>query len=261
MRVQAGLTLAEAATKLDKTKSALSGLETGQSRVDVHFARSMMDLYDRYDPDLLDLVRQSRSAGWWVQYLSPRYRDRGFTGLAADASAKIELCLVLIPGLLQTEAYARAIFDGRLHPWTAQELANNVALRMARQRRLTDPEHPIDLVALIDESALHKNVGGMEVMHDQLRHLVKSAELPAVTIQVLLNSLGTRVGMNGALVVLSYPDADDPDVLYTEAITGSMHVDDIEVVAEARAVLARLRSAALSPDESISFIEAIADRM
>jgi hypothetical protein len=78
---------------------------------------------------------------------------------------------------------------------------------------------------------------------------------------VLPNSLGTRVGMNGALVVLSYPDADDPDVLYTEAITGSMHVDDIEVVAEARAVLARLRSAALSPDESISFIEAIADRM
>lgn len=258
--MQAGLTLAEAAVRLDKTKSALSRLETGQSRMDVHLARSMMDLYDRYDPDLLDLVRQSRSAGWWARYLSPRYRDRGFTGLEADASAKIELCLVLIPGLLQTEAYARAIFEGRLHPWTAQELANNVALRMARQRRLTDRENPIDLVALIDESALHKQVGGPDVMRDQLRHLTKSAELPTVTIQVLPNSLGTHVGLNGALVLLSYPDEDDPDVLYTETVTGAMHVDDADVVAEARAVLARLRSAALSPAESISFIEEIANR-
>jgi transcriptional regulator with XRE-family HTH domain len=261
MREQAGLTLAEAAKQLDKTKSALSRLETGQSKVDVHIARSMMDLYDRYDPDLLDLVRQARTTGWWVQYLSPRYCDRGFTGLETDASAKVELCLVLIPGLLQTEAYARAIYEGRLHPWTTREVENNVRLRMARQCRLTDREFPLDLVALIDESALRKHVGGAEVMRDQLRHLAKSADLPTVTVQVLPNSLGTHVGMNGAMVVLSYPDDDDPDVLYTEEVVGATHANDPEVVAAAKAVLTRLRSEALSQEESVALVERIADQL
>lgn len=258
LREQAGLTLDQAAPRLDKTRSALSRIENAQSRADVHIVRSMMDLYDHYDADLVELAREAHRPGWWKRF---NIEDRGFIDLETEAASELELCLLYIPGLLQTEAYMRAMFgSGKAHR-TRERLENDVAARLHRQQRLTDEEYPLELVAIIDEAALRKKVGGIEVMREQLQHLVMRAALPTVIVQVLPDESGIHVGMDGAFMILAFPEQDDPSILYVEYPTGSLHIETPEEVAEAKLVFDRLRSEALSPADSIAFIERAADRL
>ena len=257
MRESAGLTLDEAAPKLDKTKSALSRLETAMSRADVHIVRSMMDLYDHYDPDLLDLARESRRPGWWKRF---NIEDRGLIDMETEAAIELEFTLVNIPGLLQTEDYMRALFASGKLQRSRERLENDVAVRLHRQQRLTDEEFPLQLVAILDEAALHRKVGSPEIMQVQFRHLVACGELSAVTVQVLPSDTGAHAGMDGAFMILTFPE-DDPSALYIEYPTGSLHVENPEEVEAARLVFDRLRSEALSPMDSMAFLERAADRL
>ncbi len=108
MRETAGLTLTEAAPRLQKTKSALGRIEKGETVADVHVVRSMMDLYDQYDETMEAMVRAAMVPGWWVAY---GIKDRGFIGLETEAQTVLTSQLVYIPGLLQIEDYIRAIFN------------------------------------------------------------------------------------------------------------------------------------------------------
>lgn len=256
MREAAGLTLDEAAPRLDKTRSALSRLETAQSRADVHIVRSMMDLYDHYDPDLLQLAREAHRPGWWKKF---GIEDRGFIDMETEAAIELDFSLITIPGLLQTENYMRALFASGKVRRTKERLRNDVAGRLHRQRRLTDEEFPLELTAIIDEAALVRRVGGPDVMAEQLRHLTSRATLRGVTIQVLPNEVGVHAGMDGAFTILDFPNDDDPAVLYVEYPTGSLHAEKPEEVAEAKLVFDRLRSEALSPQDSMTFIERVVD--
>jgi transcriptional regulator with XRE-family HTH domain len=252
MREEAGLTLTEAAPQMDRTKSALSRVENGETAADPNLVRTMMDVYNHYDPDLLGLAREALKPGWWHQY---GIRDRGYIGFETDASAVYELSLMYIPGLLQTQDYVRALLSAGRLKRTRQELANQVKARMIRQRRLVDPDTPLTLHALIDEAALRKPIGGPDVRRAQLRHLIEQAELDTVTIQVLPDELGTHVGMDGAFIVLEFPEDEDPDLLYITYLTGALHVEKPQEVTEARLKFADLRSLALSPKDSVAFIE------
>jgi transcriptional regulator with XRE-family HTH domain len=255
MREQAGLTLAEAALRLDKTRSSLGRIETGQSRADVHLARSMMDFYDVYDAELLDLVRAANRPGWWTKY---DVDDRGFLSMETEASSLCEFSMVTIPGLLQTEGYMRALFGTRRG---REQLTNDVAVRRHRQRRLTDDEFPLELVAIIDEAALRKKVGGAKVMHEQLGHLAMAAELSSVSLQVIPDDAGAHPAMTGAFTILAFPEGDEPSVLYVEYPTASLHIEKPEEVAAARLLFDRLRSEALSPADSVALIERVADEL
>lgn len=255
MREQAGLTLAEAALRLDKTRSSLGRIETGQSRADVHLARSMMDFYDVYDPELLDLVREANRPGWWTKY---GIDDRGYISTETEASTLRELAIINIPGLLQTEPYMRAQFAA--HRLRADRVEAEVSARLFRQRRLLDEEFPLDLVAIIDEAALRKRVGGAEVMRGQLRRLAESAELPTVSIQVLPDKAGSHPGADGAYTILSFPE-DEPSVLYVACVVGAIHIEKPEEVAQARLKFDQLRSEALSPTESVALIERLAGEL
>ena len=255
MREQAGLTLAEAAQRLDKTRSSLGRIETGQSRADVHLARSMMDFYDIYDPELLDLVREANRPGWWTKY---NIDDRGYISTETEASAVLEFSLIQIPGLLQTEAYMRALFAA--HRLPAHRVENEVAARLMRQRRLQDEEFPLELTAIIDEAALRKLVGGAEVMRGQLRHLVKCGALPTVSIQVLSDAAGAHTGTSGAYIILDFPDGD-PALLYVAHVTGALHIEKPEELDQARLMFDQLRSEALSPKESVALIERLAGEL
>jgi transcriptional regulator with XRE-family HTH domain len=252
MREEAGLTLTEAAPQMDRTKSALSRVENGETAADPNLVRTMMDVYNHYDPDLLGLAREALKPGWWHQY---GIRDRGYIGFETDASAVYELSLMNIPGLLQTQDYARAVFHASRVKWTRQERENQVKARMIRQRRLVDPDTPLALHALIDEAALRKPIGGPDVRQAQLRHLIEQAELDTVTIQVLPDDLGWYQGMDGAFIVLEFPEDEDPDLLYIAHVTGALHVEKPQEVTEARLKFADLRSLALSPKDSVAFIE------
>jgi transcriptional regulator with XRE-family HTH domain len=257
MREAKGLKMEEAARLLDKTRSGLHRIESGTSKADVHFVRSAMDVYDMYDPDLVDLARDAAKPGWWRRF---GIDDRGFIPMETEASTELEVSLVHIPGLLQTEDYMRAVFASGPVALAGGKLLH-AEPRLHRQQRLTDEEAPLELVSIIDESALRKNVGGPAVMREQLRYLVRQSELPLVTLQVMPNEQGAHVGMEGEFIVLRFLEEEDPDLLYISYITGAVHVEKPEEVVGAKMAFDHLRSIALSPSESVAFVEQVASQL
>jgi uncharacterized protein DUF5753/helix-turn-helix protein len=254
MRESAGLNLDQAAERLDKKRSALHRIETGVTKADVHFVRSAMDLYDHYDPDLLDQTREAAKPLWFRAY---GISDMGYVDVETFSVAVREFAGLNIPGLLQTEDYIRAMQLRGCHRRSAEQIANDVRVRLIRQQRLVDSENPLDLVAIVDEAALRRKVGGAEVMSAQLRHLKQVAKLSTVNLQVLPLSAGAHSSMNGAFIVLSFPEPRDPELLYVEYPTGSLHIEDEREVKEARLRFESLRSEALSPADSLLLIERI----
>jgi transcriptional regulator with XRE-family HTH domain len=254
---EARLTLAEAAPKLDKTKSALSRVEKGETGADVHLIRTMMDVYDKQVPELLELAREASLPGWWIAY---GIRDRGYVAMETDASAVNEVSLMYVPGLLQTEDYMRALFAQTRRKLTRKELENAVAARQYRQRRLTDPEAPLHLHAIIDEAVLRKSIGGPEVRIAQLRRLVEVSELETVTLQVVLDEHGVHDGMDGAFTMLEFADDEDPDLLYVPHVAGALHMEKPDELAAAKLAFSTLRSTALSPADSVAHIDQLAMR-
>ncbi len=214
-REAAGLSLEDAAARLDCSSSKLSRIETAQQGVDVHWVRGMMDLYEIAGADwteLLDLTRAARARGWWRNY---GLDDQGYVPLESEATLVRDFQVGLMPGLLQTHAYALALFSAAIRRRTEAQLENDLQVRTIRQRRLiADP--PLELTAIVDEAALHRSVGGPDVMHAQLAHLVEAAELPSVTLQVLPFSAGAYPTPEGAFTLLSFGDLGEPDLVYIE---------------------------------------------
>jgi transcriptional regulator with XRE-family HTH domain len=258
MREAKNLRLEEAARLLDKTRSALHRIESGTSKADVHFVRSAMDVYDQYDPDLVELARDAAKPGWWRKY---GIEAHGFIGMETEAVTELEFSLVHIPGLLQTEDYMRTLFESDLLAVQGESRSNQVAARLRRQARLIDEEFPLELVAIIDEAALRREVGGADVMREQLQHLARQAELPSVTFQVLPNRGGAHVGMDGSFILLDFLEVEDPDLLFAPYITGSLHIEKPEEITTAKLAFDRLRSEALSPSESAAFVEQVASQL
>lgn len=252
MREQAGLSIEEAAALLDKHRNALYRIEAGETKVDVHLARTMMDVYDHYAPDLLDQVRHALEPGWWTTY---GVRNMGYVDVETEAAGVREVALVNIPGLLQTEDYARAVLEARALNWTKSELAGHVKVRMVRQERLTSQENPLYLTALIDETALRQHIGGGRVMQNQLEHLIMAAGLDTVDLRVLPLTLGAHAGQDGAFTLLDFPDPEDPSLLYISYATGALHSEDPEQVSRATVLFNNLLGRALAPDESVVLIE------
>lgn len=251
LRESAGLSLEDAAPLLDKTRSSLNRVETGETRADVHLVRSMMDLYDQRDDILLDLARDAAKKGWWRAY---GVADLGYVDVETEAVTVREFAGLNIPGLLQTEDYVRALLHAGLRR-SQQQIENEVAVRTIRQQRLTDESNPLELTAIIDEAALLREVGGHAVMAGQLRRLVEASALPMVSVQVLPLRGGAHDAMDGGFIVLEFPEADDTDLLYIEYPTGAHHVEKDEQVRAATLVFDRLRSQALPPDDSVALIE------
>jgi transcriptional regulator with XRE-family HTH domain len=254
MREAAKMSLEVACVQLDKTPSALSRIEQGKTRADVHLVRTMMDVYDQNVPGLLERTRQAMKPGWWVTY---GIRDMGYVDVETEASVVRELALLPLPGLLQTEAYMRALFDADPLSRSKKQLANDIAVRMIRRQRLTDERNPLRLVAVVDDTALRKTIGGPEVMREQLRHLVEMAALPTVDLRVLPDELYGHGGVTAAFTVLEFPDSEDPGLLYVEYPTGATHIEEVPEVTRARLLFDHLNSLALDPADSVALIERV----
>jgi transcriptional regulator with XRE-family HTH domain len=252
IREAANLTLTEAAKRLDKTRSALQRIETGVTKADVHFCRSAMDVYDCYDETLLDQAREAGKPPWFRQY---GIEDMGYVDVETYAGSVKEFSGLKLPGLLHTEAYIRASFAHSRRRRSAEELHNDIEVRLIRQERLTNEHDSLELTAIIDESALRREIGGPEVMRDQLRHLVEQADLPSVTLQVL--PLKAHSALDGGFILLSFVDRDEPDLLYVEYVTGALHIEEDPEVRACRLKFDRLGVEALSPDDSVALIKRI----
>jgi hypothetical protein len=224
--------------------------------VDVHAVRSMLDLYDvggQRWTEIIELTREARKKGWWHVY---GVDDRGYVALEDAACSVWDYQVLTVPGLLQTEDYARALFRGGRQITREAEIDRHVAVRMGRQGRLT-AEEPVKLWAIVDESALLRPVGGAEVMRAQLCRLVEVAELPNVTLQVLPMAVGANAGMEGAFIILDFADPCNPDIVFTEHRAGAVHLQKPADVRACRLAFKHLWSEALDPGESIAFIQGV----
>jgi transcriptional regulator with XRE-family HTH domain len=260
LREEVGLTQEEAAPKLDWSTSKLGRIENAQQGVDVHGVRSMLDLYDvggeRWT-EIIDMVREARKKDEWHSY---GIGGQGYLRLEMDAAMVHNYQLAHVPGLLQTEDYMRALFRNSRRRPTDAEIDRDVQARLFRQRRLTE-EPALELVAIVDESALRRPVGGVEVMRAQLRQVVARATLPSVCLQVLPFSLGVHSGMDGSFIVLGFGDPDEPEIAYIEHTANALHLHKEAEVNSCKLVFDRLRSEALSPRDSVALVEQLAQEL
>jgi hypothetical protein len=254
MRAEARMTLDAAAVALFRTKSALHRIEKGETMVDVHVVKSMMDLYDHYDPDLIDEAVRARKPGWWTKY---GVENRGYIDIESEANEVWDVALILIPGLLQIPDYTRALFEAHRLGRTKKRLENDITVRQIRQQRLTAPENRLSFDTIIDESVLRKGVGGPRIMHDQLEHLLRAATLPNVTIRVMPDTGAAHNGIGSGFTLLRFADPADPPVIYIEHPFGAVHLEEEERTVEARLTFEHLASQALSPEDTVALIERI----
>ena len=254
MRIAAKLTLDDAAKALYRTRSTLHRIERGETILDVHLAKSMMDLYDQYDPDLLDQAVRAREPGWWTTF---GIENQGYVDVETEAVEVCELSLLVIPGLLQTGDDMRALFAAHRLARTKRWLENDIRVRRIRQERLVDLRNPLRLDAIIDEAALRKVVGGPEVMCEQLRHLREVADLPNVSIRILADARGAHAGMVSSFALLDFADPLEPPVLFIEHMVGAVHIEEGNQLREARLEFEHLASQALGLAESIALVERV----
>ena len=197
---------------------------------------------------LLQIARERRQRPWWQEY-----RDLPNLPLAtreADAASIFQYSALLMPGLLQTEAYARAVLGAIRVDAKAGDIQRRLGLRMDRQALLTSEGAP-EYWGVLDEAVLRRAVGGRTIMHEQLRRLIDAAELPNVTLQVLAFESGAHAGMDGEFTILRYLDPEDPDVVYIENTGGDMYVEKPDVTRRYNVIFDHLRAAAQNPGDSI----------
>ncbi|MEU5411763.1 MULTISPECIES: helix-turn-helix domain-containing protein [Streptomyces] len=264
-REQAGLSTAEAADVLDCTKGKISRIENGHVPVRTPDLIALMHAYEVADPDarerLASLARTAnrrRREGWWHQYgsvLADTYRDYIEMETICDSIRTYQVQLV--PGLLQTPAYGRAVTVASRAWQTPEEIEQFVQVRLARQERLTGAD-PLELWAVLAEGVLHQQVGGRSVMRAQLDHLASLAERPNVTVQVLPFSRGAHPGMFGPYLLLSFPRVSALDLVLTETPTGNIWMERESEVSRYRDLFDDARTSALPPTDSLSLIRRIA---
>ncbi|PRX51165.1 helix-turn-helix protein [Prauserella shujinwangii] len=254
LREAAELTIDEVGEKLECSASKISRIETGHVGVTPRDARDMLELYGITGDEqeaLVQLAREARKRGWWQAY--NEVFTGAFVGLEADASSLRAFQALLVPGLLQTERYARAVIRAMRPDAPEAEVERRVAARMARQQLLADPSPP-EYWAVIDEAVVHRVVGGADVMAEQLARLVEVGQLPHVTIQVVPFGAGAHPGMEGPFLILGFPEQIDPDVVYVDSTTSGLYLEMAADVRRYSLMFDHLRAAALKPDDSIHLI-------
>jgi hypothetical protein len=165
----------------------------------------------------------------------------------------------VIPGLLQTEEYAREVLRSiRLD--ATPDIERRLRLRIKRQALLTEQKAPQFWVVL-DEAVLRRRVGGRQVMHRQLERLIDASALRSVTLQVIPFASGAHAAMDGEFTILNYPEPADPDVVFIENTDGDVYLEDPAVTRRYTSIFDHLRAAALDPAESIRTLAAIKDEL
>ncbi|MET9801947.1 helix-turn-helix transcriptional regulator [Streptomyces sp. NPDC006368] len=266
LRLSAGLTSREAARLVGWHQSKVSRIETGASGVTGADVSRLLDAYGVRDPRSRALLEALSGAaadgggtGWWHAYrgvLPPQYRD--FISLESQACTARTLETSVVPGLLQTPDYARAVTRAALEGLPAVTVDSLVEVRIARQEVLRgDP--PLRLEAVLDEAVLRRQVGGPGVMREQLRRLVELAALPQVRLQVLPFTVGEYVGLSGPFVIFSFPNISDLDVVVLDHLTSSLYLERMEDLEAYCAAFRTMQAHALTPEESSELIAGIGD--
>jgi hypothetical protein len=259
-REAARLTCEEVAEHLECSASKISRIETGRVSVAPRDVRDMLELYGasgQQRDSLVQLARESRQKGWWHAYsdaIQPRFAT--YIGLESAASEIRIYEVALIPALLQTVDYARAVITAGSVGADGEAAERTLAVLMARQPLLTGDDPP-RLWAVLDEAALRRRVGGSGLMRLQLEHLLALSSLANVALQVLPFGAGAHPAMGRPFVILAFPQRADPDVVYLEDLTSALYVEDVDEVDRYNEFFNHLRATALSFADSTALITSI----
>ena len=253
LREAAGITREEAGHAIRASHAKISRLELGRVGFKERDVADLLTLYGVTDEaeraDVLELMRQANTKVWWQQHsdLLPNWFE---TYLRLEQVAKVirTYQLQFVPGLLQSEEYARAVI-GHGHSRSTDELDRRVQLRMERQQMLHQPEAP-HLWAVIDEAALTRPFGPTRVMRDQLRYLLEASAAPNIHVQVLPFRSGAHAAAGGSFSILRFAEPDLPDVVYLEQLTSAVYLDKRAEVEDYMLIMERVTVQAETPAQS-----------
>jgi transcriptional regulator with XRE-family HTH domain len=265
IRQETGETQDQVAAAMDWSLSKLIRIENGSVGISTNDLKVLLGHYGIVDGDrieeLIALARAAKERSWWRVYsgiASPKLLQ--FVEYEAAAMITRNFEPLLIPGLLQTEEYAREVI-GKLNEQIPKDhLDALVKLRMQRRELLEQGGPPPWYFFIMDEGVVRRLVGGQDVMRRQLRHLTELADKDNVTIEIVPYSAGINRGMHGPFVVFEFPEPEDEDVLYLESPGGDLiNRDDQEVIYAYREIFEELRRMSLGKEGTVEFLHELLD--
>jgi transcriptional regulator with XRE-family HTH domain len=244
LRESRGISREDAGWAIRGSESKISRMELGRVGFKL---RDIADLLTMYGVDggeerelLLAMAREANQPGWWHEYgdLLPSWLQ-SYLDLEAAASLIRTFELQFVPGLLQTEAYARAVIGLGHSRAKPDEIDRRVSVRMNRKRLLTRANAP-ELWVVIDEAVLRRPIGGRQVMRAQIEALIEADAMRNVRLQVLPFAVGGHAASGGAFTILRFPEQELPDVVYVESLTSAHYIERPEEVDQYTVAAARL---------------------
>jgi transcriptional regulator with XRE-family HTH domain len=261
LREASGITRDAAGYAIRASSSKISRLELGRAPFKERDVADLLTLYGVTGAEerqtLLALARQANAPGWWREYgdVLPNWFET-YLGLEQAASVIRTYEPQLVPGLLQTEDYARVIMRrSHLHV-THDEIERRVALRVSRQAFLSQPGAP-DLWAVLDEATLRRPLGDQKIQQAQLLHLIEMTQQPNITLQIVPFDAGVHAAAAGPFTILRFSNPDLPDIVYLEHLTNALYLDKKHDTADYLAIMDVLCVQAESPSGTISFLHRI----
>lgn len=264
LRTGAGLTRDDVCEQTNINPATLYRIETAKVRPQRRTLLALLDKYDVTDEarraDLVALSRDSTQLGWLQEYesvLPEQYT--AFISFEAEARTVRDYESLFVPGLLQTEDYARAVIRGVLPFIRDDEVERRVEARMQRHDSIRKKD-PLDLWAIVDEAVLRREVGGSKIMTGQLQRLADAVSEPHITVQVVPFGVGAHPGMHGSFAIMDFPDAADPALVSVESMAGDLFLEREVDVRRYTVIFEHLRAAALNPADSVCLIRDAARR-
>jgi transcriptional regulator with XRE-family HTH domain len=258
-REAAGLTQEIVSRHFEWHAAKVTRIETARVAVTARDVKDLLALYGVNDEDyreaLMTLARASKEKTWLTDFRD-LMRPGNFVGLEQEATSMRAWEPILLPGLLQTEAYMRALMRSGRSSDPPQVLDRRVDLRLKRQARLRGAG-TLQLTAIIDESAVRRVIGGSGVMKAQLISLIDAAQLPNVTVQILPFDAGEHPFLGGSAALLEFTESTHPAVIYLEGLAGDLYEEQPSEVDRYRDEFDRLSVMALDPRLTLKMIEGL----
>ncbi|WP_405939791.1 helix-turn-helix domain-containing protein [Streptomyces sp. NBC_00726] len=248
LRERAGLSRDQAAKVLRVTAATVRRMETAEVALKIPYVQALLKAYGISDAEndaFVELAEEANRPGWWQRFhdVLPDWFSM-YVSLEGAASLLRMYEPHFVPGLLQTEDYARTVMrTGAVGQTRPEDIERHVALRMERQSLLTRPDAP-RLWVVMDETVLRRPVGSAEIMRAQADKLLEATAMPNVTLQIAEFSTGHHPGTYGPFVLFRFAVPELPDMVYSEYLTGAVYFDARQEVASYLEVMDRMAAQA-----------------
>jgi transcriptional regulator with XRE-family HTH domain len=262
LREASGISAEKAGYEIRASRSKISRMETGRVGLKIRDVEDLLTLFgvtgEQERDKVITLAKRSRAPEWWTKYndILPDWFET-YIGLESAAASIRSFEMQFVPGLFQTDDYARAVTRLGHQTASAAEVERRVGLRRKRQELLVRAQPP-RIWVVMDEAVLRRPLGGVPVMRAQLRHLIEVAALPHVTLQVVPFAQGGHAGAGGSFSILRFAEQDLPDVVYIEQLTSAVYLDQRPDIEHYLEVVDQLSGEALTPADTVRFIEQVA---